>query len=109
MLCAIAMFAFDGMSLASCSQSDPRPCSIQPLYSNNFESYNVKWLGYFTQGYPILMIVLFPLIAISLRNNLIELYKLMRKLCCKSAAARESAAKRKNPALVIIATFLAAL
>ncbi len=45
------MFAFDGMSLAKCEHGDPRPCAIQALYSNNFASYHVEWLGWFTQGY----------------------------------------------------------
>ena len=84
----------------------------QALYSNDFDSYHGSWLGGFTAGYPILMIVLFPLIAISLRNNLIELYFLMRKSCCtKTAAAKEEDSREPrtvSKALLIISTFLAA-
>jgi hypothetical protein len=59
------------------------------------------------------MIVLFPLIAISLRNNLMELYSLMRKSCCPPKAAAADAdgndqPKKKSKVLLVVCTLLAA-
>jgi len=45
----------------------------QELYNDNFErlaNYGMKWMSDFLDAYPVLMVALYPLITITLRNNL---------------------------------------
>ncbi len=87
----------------------------QALYSQNFESYHIAWLGVFIEGYPMLMIVLFPLIAISLRNNLLELFFLMKQTCKSKKTIQEleeepaPVDREKTKLRVAVATLCAAL
>jgi hypothetical protein len=89
----------------------------QALYSQNFVSYHVQWLGVFTEAYPILMIVLFPLIAISLRSNMLDMFFLIKQTCVTCARRRQvqdtqlatppPIDKRKTKGRVAVATFCA--
>jgi hypothetical protein len=89
----------------------------QALYTQNFVNYHVQWLGVFADAYPILMIPLFPLIAISLRNNMLELFFLVKQSCvgCKRRrqvqdthfATPPPIDKRQTKGRVVVATFCA--
>jgi hypothetical protein len=46
------------------------PCVIQELFSMNFVSYHTKFLGEAIGFYPVVIISIYPLLAITLRNNL---------------------------------------
>lgn len=74
-LCMSALFAFDASTLdASCSASSIHPCKLQQLYTLNFISYDVHWLADFLVLFPVFTLTTnFPLICITLRNNLITL------------------------------------
>ena len=76
LLCGAAMFAFEDSIATSCA-TGAKACLVQKLYSLNFQSYHFTWIGKFIQGYPLLMVCLYPLIAITLRNNLRRLIALV--------------------------------
>eukprot|EP00027_Filamoeba_sp_ATCC50430_P018942 CAMPEP_0168564300 /NCGR_PEP_ID=MMETSP0413-20121227/13167_1 /TAXON_ID=136452 /ORGANISM="Filamoeba nolandi, Strain NC-AS-23-1" /LENGTH=470 /DNA_ID=CAMNT_0008595953 /DNA_START=23 /DNA_END=1432 /DNA_ORIENTATION=- len=74
LLCTTALFAFGSEKNDSC---DPHPgdaCKIQPLYTFNFNSYDFRPLAVFLTLFPVFTLSSnFPLIAITLRNNLVML------------------------------------
>jgi hypothetical protein len=75
-LCTSAMFAFwnGDDKTQDCRLGGTAACSIQDMYSTNFETYHVKWVGRFVDTYPVMMVALYPLVCITFRNN-------VRKLC----------------------------
>ena len=84
LMCSIAMFTFQGSAfevgvlVASCRSLLshilwPITLVLQELYNDNFATlanYNMKWMSDFLDAYPVLMVALYPLITITLRNNL---------------------------------------
>jgi len=74
-LCMSALFAFDSRSLApDCSDTSLSPCRLQQLYTLNFSNYHAKWLADFLVLFPVFTLTTnFPLICITLRNNLTTL------------------------------------
>jgi amino acid permease len=84
-LCGAAMFAFEDATAATCTGE--HACTVQQLYSLNFQSYHFTWIGKFIQGYPLLMVCLYPLISITLRNNLRRLLALLFEASLGSASA----------------------
>uniref|UniRef100_A0A6B2L2M3 Amino acid transporter transmembrane domain-containing protein n=1 Tax=Arcella intermedia TaxID=1963864 RepID=A0A6B2L2M3_9EUKA len=74
LLCLTALWAFGDVTNPTCSNSPGAPCSIQPLYTLNFSSYDVLPIAKFLVLFPAFTLSSnFPLIAITLRNNLMQL------------------------------------
>jgi len=71
------MIAFGNLKNDTCEDKNSEPCSINKLYNLNFSSYHIRVLSSFIDTYPLMMVALFPLVGISLRNNLMALYKLL--------------------------------
>lgn len=69
-LCLLALWAFDEETWTSCPNTPSHPCDIQTLFNMNFASVDENWAATFIVCYPILVISVFPLVAITLRNNL---------------------------------------
>jgi amino acid permease len=73
-LCTTAVIAFGHVTNPTCLPKPGPPCQIQPLYTFNFLSYNFVPIAYFLQLYPVFTLSTnFPLIVITLRNNILEL------------------------------------
>eukprot|EP00742_Colponemidia_sp_Colp-10_P002972 GILJ01003171.1.p1 GENE.GILJ01003171.1~~GILJ01003171.1.p1 ORF type:complete len:535 (+),score=35.66 GILJ01003171.1:36-1640(+) len=74
-LCGTALVAFHGLSNTKCQDSDAAaaPCALQKLYNLNFFFFEWKWIARFLYFYPVLTVATFPLISITLRNNLRQL------------------------------------
>lgn len=73
----VSLLAFDGLpdSAGSCPPTkitdEPTPCPIQHLITQNFESFSFQPLAYYLSLYPVFALTTnFPLICITLRNNL---------------------------------------
>jgi Transmembrane amino acid transporter protein len=74
-LCLSAVFAYGNIQNPKCSPHPGAPCHLQELYTLNFSSYKVQWLSGFLTLFPVFTLTTsFPLIAITLRNNLQTLY-----------------------------------
>jgi len=74
-LCISALFAFGQIKNPVCLSNPSAPCSIQELYTLNFTSYDFVPIAYFLSLYPVFTLSAnFPLIAITLRNNLMLLF-----------------------------------
>ena len=53
---------------------EPHPCPIQHLITQNFQSFSFRPIGYYLALYPVFALTTnFPLIAITLRNNLMSI------------------------------------
>eukprot|EP00927_Polykrikos_kofoidii_P022723 TRINITY_DN21132_c0_g2_i1.p1 TRINITY_DN21132_c0_g2~~TRINITY_DN21132_c0_g2_i1.p1 ORF type:complete len:500 (+),score=55.46 TRINITY_DN21132_c0_g2_i1:92-1501(+) len=65
----LALFCFTDAHWSQCSNSPSHPCTIQKLFNTNFSSNDLTMIGKFIVCYPILVISVFPLVAITLRNN----------------------------------------
>jgi len=77
LMCITALFAFGEVTGPSCVVSHDSsfiPCPIQDAYTWNFASYNVAIIADFLVLYPVFTLTTnYPLIAITLRNNLLLL------------------------------------
>src|SRR3989338_5557718 len=71
-----AIFAFSQQTNYNCTpQAKSWACAIQGLYPLNFSNYPVRWLGTFVALYPVFTVSgNYILIAITLRNNLMQLF-----------------------------------
>jgi len=69
-LCLLALLAFNQEQWKSCPDTPSHPCSIQHLFNMNFASLDEIWAAKFIVLYPVLVVSVFPLVAITLRNNL---------------------------------------
>eukprot|EP00929_Paragymnodinium_shiwhaense_P010261 TRINITY_DN11483_c0_g1_i1.p1 TRINITY_DN11483_c0_g1~~TRINITY_DN11483_c0_g1_i1.p1 ORF type:complete len:503 (-),score=80.87 TRINITY_DN11483_c0_g1_i1:266-1774(-) len=69
-LCLFALWSFGDIQYKSCHNQPSHPCKVQPLFNLNFASADFQWAAKFIVGYPCLVISVFPLVAITLRNNL---------------------------------------
>ena len=71
-LAVVAILAFGRDPHSICQ--DNLPCSIQPLYTENFDTYSVRPIGWYIALFPVFTLSTnFPLIAMTLRNNLMTL------------------------------------
>ena len=78
LLCLFAQLAFGGTAAATCGTGPGAACEIQALYTSNFASYDVHAIGSTIALFPVLLIDSFPLVVISLRNNLMQLLPIGR-------------------------------
>ena len=105
-LCGAAMFAFEDATATTCTAG--HACTVQELYSLNFQSYHFTWIGKFIQGYPLLMVCLYPLISITLRNNLRRLLALLFEASLGPASAWTQAFRGVSVFLCTADTFVSA-
>eukprot|EP00164_Ancoracysta_twista_P004043 GFYU01005428.1.p1 GENE.GFYU01005428.1~~GFYU01005428.1.p1 ORF type:complete len:542 (-),score=145.14 GFYU01005428.1:249-1874(-) len=71
LLCMSAVFAFGAVETAKCGNDPGPPCKIQDLFTLNFSSYSTQSVGYMLSLFPVFTLSSnFPMIAITLRNNL---------------------------------------
>jgi len=69
-----AVFAFNDDLKDVCDGPGTDPCKIQSLYTLNFKSYDISFISFFLTLYPAFTLTTnYPLIAITLRNNVINL------------------------------------
>ena len=75
-----SLLAFAGLpdSPSACPPTsiadEPTPCPIQHLITQNFESFSFQPLAYYLSLYPVFALTTnFPLICITLRNNLMTI------------------------------------
>ncbi|KAL0237148.1 hypothetical protein PCE1_000545 [Barthelona sp. PCE] len=83
LLSSTAMLAFSDPNLPDhCELRGTKACKIQDLYFKNFASYDNVFIDYFMLGFPLIVFVtIWPMIAITLRNNIDQLLpKLKPKL-----------------------------
>jgi amino acid permease len=72
-----AMFAFGAIENQTCDSTPGPACKIQPLYTWNFNSYHIVPIAKFLGLFPVFTLSTnFPLIMITLRNNVMNLIKL---------------------------------
>lgn len=69
-LCLLALWAFGHEQFKKCGNTPGHPCDIQALFNLNFASVDESWAAKFVVCYPVLVVSVFPLVAITLRNNL---------------------------------------
>eukprot|EP01029_Cantina_marsupialis_P007347 TRINITY_DN181246_c0_g1_i1.p1 TRINITY_DN181246_c0_g1~~TRINITY_DN181246_c0_g1_i1.p1 ORF type:complete len:468 (-),score=108.41 TRINITY_DN181246_c0_g1_i1:242-1645(-) len=72
-LCGSAMFAFGDIADPKCLDHNSEACKIQDMYNLNFASFHLQWVAKFLNVYPTMMVAIFPLIAITTRNNIAQL------------------------------------
>lgn len=70
----LALLAFSHIENEECGQF---PCTIQPLYNENFLKLPV--IGQISNFYPMLNVAAVPILTITLRNNLFQLFGLENK------------------------------
>ena len=75
-----SLLAFGGLpdNPSACPPSriieEPQPCPVQSVITKNFESFSFAPLAYYLSLYPVFALTTnFPLIAITLRNNLMTI------------------------------------
>lgn len=68
--CFLALWAFGDVTLKKCGNTPSDPCEIQGLFNTNFASADYVWAAKFIVLYPVGVVSVFPLVAITLRNNL---------------------------------------
>eukprot|EP00013_Stygamoeba_regulata_P007353 CAMPEP_0177631576 /NCGR_PEP_ID=MMETSP0447-20121125/1824_1 /TAXON_ID=0 /ORGANISM="Stygamoeba regulata, Strain BSH-02190019" /LENGTH=572 /DNA_ID=CAMNT_0019133071 /DNA_START=138 /DNA_END=1853 /DNA_ORIENTATION=- len=67
-----ALLAFSDKDDLACSSF--YPCQIESFYTNTFVSYPIQWMGIFLALFPVFTLSTnYPLISITLRNNLAQL------------------------------------
>eukprot|EP00298_Acanthocystis_sp_HF-20_P005737 c15807_g1_i1.p1 GENE.c15807_g1_i1~~c15807_g1_i1.p1 ORF type:complete len:469 (+),score=175.67 c15807_g1_i1:40-1446(+) len=71
-----AVFAFSNLSSTDCPNHPGDACQIKSLYTLNFSSFDVEWLAKFLTLFPVFTLTSnFPMISITLRNNLVTLFQ----------------------------------
>eukprot|EP00301_Raphidiophrys_heterophryoidea_P021780 c6104_g1_i1.p1 GENE.c6104_g1_i1~~c6104_g1_i1.p1 ORF type:complete len:516 (+),score=90.78 c6104_g1_i1:119-1549(+) len=81
LLTITAIYAFSDISLTTCATHPSDPCDIQKLFTDNFSSFNQQWLAEYLTLFPVFTLTSnFPLISITLRNNLKTLFQHMNVL-----------------------------
>merc|ERR1719456_801621 len=58
----------------TCPSANSHGCQIQDLYNLNFASYRLRVVAVFLNLYPALNISVYPVVSITLRNNLRKLF-----------------------------------
>ena len=81
-LCTFGMLAFWNAPIDDSDRcgDNSEPCEIMKTYNLNFSSYHLKWIGKFIEAYPLLMLMLFPLVAITLRNNIRDFVRFVGRM-----------------------------
>jgi amino acid permease len=80
LLCWTALWAFGSVTNSACKLDPGPPCTLQSLYTENFASYDIKGIAVFLLLFPVFTLSTnFPLIAITLRNNLMQLITYKKK------------------------------
>jgi hypothetical protein len=75
-----ALLAFSDKNGVDCGQF--YPCEILSVYSNSFVSYPIKWIGIFLAVFPVFTLSTnYPLISITLRNNIAQLMTYFGRCC----------------------------
>jgi hypothetical protein len=70
-----AVFAYGNVTADKCASHPGPPCKLQPLYTFNFASLHQRWLSDYLLLFPIFTLCsTFPIILITLRNNLKTLF-----------------------------------
>lgn len=69
-LCLLALLSFGSVDFRHCKNKPSHRCEIQGLFNTNFASYDYRWAAEMLLLYPLLVVSVFPLVAITLRNNL---------------------------------------
>eukprot|EP01094_Clydonella_sp_ATCC50884_P012928 TRINITY_DN23216_c0_g1_i1.p1 TRINITY_DN23216_c0_g1~~TRINITY_DN23216_c0_g1_i1.p1 ORF type:complete len:497 (-),score=112.45 TRINITY_DN23216_c0_g1_i1:161-1651(-) len=71
-----AMFAYDPYEDISCEGKEAAyPCGIDSVYTYNFLKYSNKFVSYYLTLFPVFTITTnYPLIAITLRNNMLHIF-----------------------------------
>eukprot|EP01121_Diplochlamys_sp_Union-15-3_P020436 TRINITY_DN7976_c0_g2_i3.p1 TRINITY_DN7976_c0_g2~~TRINITY_DN7976_c0_g2_i3.p1 ORF type:complete len:478 (+),score=25.49 TRINITY_DN7976_c0_g2_i3:55-1488(+) len=73
----VALISFGDITNPTCDNKRGPPCSIQKLFTFNFTSYKIRFLADYLALFPVFTLSTnFPLIAITLRNNIMSLFKL---------------------------------
>eukprot|EP00811_Abedinium_folium_P034078 NODE_6991_length_1618_cov_13.495641.p1 GENE.NODE_6991_length_1618_cov_13.495641~~NODE_6991_length_1618_cov_13.495641.p1 ORF type:complete len:473 (+),score=156.07 NODE_6991_length_1618_cov_13.495641:108-1526(+) len=85
----LALWSVGDETLQVCGDSPSRPCRIQPLFNTNFASADWTWVGKLVVCYPVLVVSVFPLVAITLRNNL-------RALCANCGFGAPSMGRKET-------------
>lgn len=67
----LALLAFSHIDVEDC---DVFPCSIQKLYNVNFSK--LPFVGQVSNFYPMLNVAAVPILTITLRNNIFQLFGL---------------------------------
>jgi len=81
------IWAFGSVTNPTCDNTPGPPCTLQKLITFNFASYSVHGIAVFLVLFPVFTLSSnFPLIAITLRNNLMQL--ITWKQASMSATAR---------------------
>eukprot|EP01130_Rhizamoeba_saxonica_P005635 TRINITY_DN2246_c0_g1_i5.p1 TRINITY_DN2246_c0_g1~~TRINITY_DN2246_c0_g1_i5.p1 ORF type:complete len:362 (-),score=35.29 TRINITY_DN2246_c0_g1_i5:49-1134(-) len=76
-LCVTAVLAFGLNTNPTCLPHPGPPCKIQDSYIFNFASYRINFIAIFLQLFPVFTLSSnFPMIAITMRNNLKKLVKI---------------------------------
>lgn len=88
-LCITAVVAFGNNPNPTCIFESGPACALQAIYTLNFESYHIRPIAVFLSLFPVFTLSTnFPLIAITLRNNLMQLitykenteYQMLRRI-----------------------------
>eukprot|EP00824_Muranothrix_gubernata_P026476 TRINITY_DN9321_c0_g1_i3.p1 TRINITY_DN9321_c0_g1~~TRINITY_DN9321_c0_g1_i3.p1 ORF type:complete len:319 (-),score=46.99 TRINITY_DN9321_c0_g1_i3:21-977(-) len=70
-LCVTAIFAFGNIEYDDCPSHPGHPCKLQSLYTLNFASYDIRVIAGYLELFPVFTLTSsFPLICITLRNNI---------------------------------------
>eukprot|EP00299_Pterocystis_sp_00344_P019851 c9814_g1_i4.p1 GENE.c9814_g1_i4~~c9814_g1_i4.p1 ORF type:complete len:360 (-),score=71.36 c9814_g1_i4:7-1086(-) len=76
-----AIFAFADIENTKCASHSGPPCRLQRLFTQNFSSFDLRWMASFLSLFPVFTLSSnFPLISITLRNNLLTLFKQLNLL-----------------------------
>jgi len=72
---ATAMVAYGAETKEKCDFQPGPPCTLQKLYTLNFNSFKIVPIAYYLALYPVFALSSnFPLIAITLRNNMMGFF-----------------------------------
>ena len=66
------LVAFGGSHYAECTPGSLHTCVPQPIFTSNFQTYHVRWIGAALSLYPLALSTNYPLMAITLRNNAMQ-------------------------------------
>lgn len=99
LLCWSADLAFGAVTAPKCASHPGPPCRLQDLYSLNFASFSVQAVSDALALFPVFTLTAnFPLIAITLRNNLATLLDAL--LAARAAAAAAAPGDADTQALL---------
>jgi amino acid permease len=75
LVCWSGVFAFSHQTADTCPNQPGEACKLQPLFSLNFSSYRIHFIAVFLTLFPCFTLTSnFPIMAVTLRNNMLELF-----------------------------------